>query len=637
MSINSFIDVLHDDENKAFMMLENKYQNINETDEKGRTPLMIATIKGYTEIVRAIMKKYKDTSFIKLDNRGNNVMDYAILKDRPEILRLLLKKDTILNDINRKNKKGYTPLNLASKENNYECASILLKIPNINMNIADSKSRTPLYYSIQNRNFELFHDLVKRKKTNVNLLYTREKTPLIMCIEDELENFTDFLLKRPDIIVNPVDREYYSPFIQACINGNISLCNLLLDKKADINYKTSNDGMTPLLSAIEKNQIGILKFLLEKKELEVNTEVGFGNNKKTPLLMLIEKNKPEMLRLLLKRPDLKMEENAIVIAIKLGYYEIIRLLLKRRDVIVTETTYEYVKLSESPIIKNIFKEYDTKRYVVLRQKELPPHIVDRILGYTEMMEDERIMNSLTLALEEQNIKKIIGIIQNPDFVLPKFIDLNNYFSFYRLIFDLVSIPENLQIILSKPKVFKKIISNDILLDIAVDMGNLELDDILLFEPNLPRLLTSLDYKSYEELQMMNLMNSEIFEEILSHPSFDVNEIIDDEKLDIMYFFIVNNIDTILWDGNRININIEILNKLLEIQGDNVDFDRRYGDNNESIIDLARRFNRSPEVIRLLERYNERFQERKSIVNRGARLILDDENIPKDLVNIITDF
>jgi len=65
-----------------------------------------------------------------LDSKGNNIIHKLVYKNNSKILKkkleTLFEKEELKNLINEKNYMGYTPLHCAIKNNNQECAQILI-------------------------------------------------------------------------------------------------------------------------------------------------------------------------------------------------------------------------------------------------------------------------------------------------------------------------------------------------------------------------------------------------------------------------------------------------------------------------------------------------------------------------------
>ena len=70
-------------------MLKNENIDINKANTYGWTPLMIASIRGYIEIIKYILVSGREININAKNNDGKTAIDYAREKNKTEILKLL--------------------------------------------------------------------------------------------------------------------------------------------------------------------------------------------------------------------------------------------------------------------------------------------------------------------------------------------------------------------------------------------------------------------------------------------------------------------------------------------------------------------------------------------------------------------
>ncbi|KAL7738130.1 hypothetical protein ACLKA6_006474 [Drosophila palustris] len=92
---------------------------INVSDKYGMTPFMFACRKGYTNIVRLLIK---DVSFDAVDNQGCTPIFFAIENNHAEIVKLLIEAGV---NANIANNKGYTPKQVAEFHGFYDLLEFL--------------------------------------------------------------------------------------------------------------------------------------------------------------------------------------------------------------------------------------------------------------------------------------------------------------------------------------------------------------------------------------------------------------------------------------------------------------------------------------------------------------------------------
>ena len=84
-------------------------KNIEVRDEKGKTPLMIAVMKGWDDIIDLFIKREAiDSDFVDIeDNEGNTALHWAVDSSNVSAVEKLINSGA---DVNLRNKKWYTPL-----------------------------------------------------------------------------------------------------------------------------------------------------------------------------------------------------------------------------------------------------------------------------------------------------------------------------------------------------------------------------------------------------------------------------------------------------------------------------------------------------------------------------------------------
>lgn len=96
--------------------------DVNAQTLEGWTPLMLAAIKGHTDIVRALLE-HRGTQINARSQNGWTALRFAIHMGDTETLRLLLLAGS---DVNAPDNDGWTALMQAAGERNIECLGILL-------------------------------------------------------------------------------------------------------------------------------------------------------------------------------------------------------------------------------------------------------------------------------------------------------------------------------------------------------------------------------------------------------------------------------------------------------------------------------------------------------------------------------
>ncbi|ORY74705.1 ankyrin [Neocallimastix californiae] len=106
-----------------FILLDNPYVNVNKANNLGYTPLIILIKSKYYdfETLQNIINRMieRGSNINDTDNLGNSALFYVTEKNMISIIELFIKKGA---KVNIKNTDGYSPLDYALKEENFDAA-----------------------------------------------------------------------------------------------------------------------------------------------------------------------------------------------------------------------------------------------------------------------------------------------------------------------------------------------------------------------------------------------------------------------------------------------------------------------------------------------------------------------------------
>ena len=100
--------------------------NVNAVDKLGRTPLMYAIIDGQTNCVQALLDSGSDLTVA--DINGDSLLHYATGCKGNSLLYTTMLINKGVNDVNRQNNKGDTPLMLLVKKNAKDNVRLIHKL-----------------------------------------------------------------------------------------------------------------------------------------------------------------------------------------------------------------------------------------------------------------------------------------------------------------------------------------------------------------------------------------------------------------------------------------------------------------------------------------------------------------------------
>ena len=109
--------------------------HVNQTDNKGRTPLWAACNLGRKQVVEVLLDKIRDTVDVnQADKDGFTPLLAACLRGHKEIVEVLLDKARDTIDVNQANNKGNTPLLEACAQGLKEIVTLLLSRDDVDIN-----------------------------------------------------------------------------------------------------------------------------------------------------------------------------------------------------------------------------------------------------------------------------------------------------------------------------------------------------------------------------------------------------------------------------------------------------------------------------------------------------------------------
>ncbi|MCJ7933391.1 MAG: ankyrin repeat domain-containing protein [Chryseobacterium sp.] len=123
---------------------------INQTNENGFSPLILACYRGNTEVAQFLIDHVKDVNY---KSREGTALSGLAVKYNKDLVEHLLKKNA---DPNIADAAGFTPLFWAVRFGNRELIELLLKY-NADKTKKDSMGMTPFEYALKTENKEIIN------------------------------------------------------------------------------------------------------------------------------------------------------------------------------------------------------------------------------------------------------------------------------------------------------------------------------------------------------------------------------------------------------------------------------------------------------------------------------------------------
>ncbi|KAJ1713207.1 hypothetical protein NYO67_4605 [Aspergillus flavus] len=254
--------------------------NVNAV-HNGNTPLIYAAIKGSTAIVNALLSSRQ----VRVNMRnpdGECALWCAALGGHEEVVAMLLKQPDI--DVNiADGRREMTPLAMATMKGHAGVVQSLLATEKININSGDRHSWTPVFHAVARAIVKSDESILKMilEKQDADLTHrdNRGSTPLQYAVWWGQPSLTELLLnyprRRSASDLDTADTGL-PPLCLAACQGNVEIVRLLLDYGWDVN-EMDGERLTPLHFAAENGQDEVVQVLLDSRQLDVNARDECGS------------------------------------------------------------------------------------------------------------------------------------------------------------------------------------------------------------------------------------------------------------------------------------------------------------------------------------------------------------------------
>ena len=270
--------------------------DINCTDKEGYTALNRASENKHLEKIEKLLSIPGIDVNIP-DKDGETPLFKVCWKDS-DIAQLFL---TIPNiNVNFPNKYGRTPLSRACRRGFQDLAIALLNHPKIDI----KKSNQALIDAVKGDLFEIVEILLKYPDINVNIRGDHGYTPLICACDSASIRMIRLLLSHKDLDVNLKTNYGFSALWNASFKNRPDVVKLLLnvpginvndgsldtaiskhlpnivqilvaDPRVDVNLKTYKN--PPIFEATIENNIDAIMILLQRTDIDINATNGYGD------------------------------------------------------------------------------------------------------------------------------------------------------------------------------------------------------------------------------------------------------------------------------------------------------------------------------------------------------------------------
>lgn len=160
---------------KYFLDLAEGSVDMEQRNERGLTPLLLAVQKRHTKIVRLLLEHEKKPDVTAKDKNGWTVLHYALSGwEGEDMVDILVEHGA---DVNAAAMDGTTPLHCAVNNNKLHGGKILLR-HHVSTEVKDSAGRTPMFVAVQKKRLEMVAILVRGGAVCDRQAWTEDKPDL---------------------------------------------------------------------------------------------------------------------------------------------------------------------------------------------------------------------------------------------------------------------------------------------------------------------------------------------------------------------------------------------------------------------------------------------------------------------------
>ena len=185
---------------------------VNKPNGQGMTPLLIASQKGFLEVVQALFAR-KELQINQGTTEGATPLYLACLNNRVQVVQALLARKEI--QFNQANENGETPLHIACMyyKGNLDVVNLLLQVDGIQVNALSYRDGddgypheeyTPLTAACMEDWLDVVHVLLQHKDIDINLALSTGATALTVACESGHLRIVNALLN-----FDPLDNDKY--------------------------------------------------------------------------------------------------------------------------------------------------------------------------------------------------------------------------------------------------------------------------------------------------------------------------------------------------------------------------------------------------------------------------------------------
>ncbi|XP_049722022.1 ankyrin repeat and death domain-containing protein 1B isoform X9 [Elephas maximus indicus] len=229
-------------------------KDLNQPDEKGRKPFLLAAEKGHVEMIETLISLNLHT--LEKDKEGNTALHLAAKHGHSPAVQVLL---TQWQEINETNENGETPFLLTVEGGHEECSKVLLAAGS-DINIPDKLNVNALQIATRNGHGSLVSFLL-RENVHLHQKVEPKESPLhLAVINNQITVVNSLLSAQLDIDI--LNQRQQTPLHVAAELGNVEMVETLLKAGCDLKI-IDKQGKTALAVASRSNHSLVVDMIIK--------------------------------------------------------------------------------------------------------------------------------------------------------------------------------------------------------------------------------------------------------------------------------------------------------------------------------------------------------------------------------------
>ncbi|XP_067667459.1 serine/threonine-protein phosphatase 6 regulatory ankyrin repeat subunit A-like [Haliotis asinina] len=224
-------------------IISQNFTDINSRGHYGRTPIMVAAVKGYRGVFDLVMSKGGDPSGV--DRNGDNILHWVCTGGHVEMVKYVLSLN--FTDINSKGKNGKTPIMVAAIMGHKQVFDLVMSKGG-GASRVDTKGDNILHWACRGGHAEMVKYIISQNFTDINSRGHYGRTPIMVAAVKGHRGVFDLVMSKGGD-PSGVDRNGDNILHWVCTGGHVEMVKYVLSLNfTDINSKGKN-GKTPIMVA----------------------------------------------------------------------------------------------------------------------------------------------------------------------------------------------------------------------------------------------------------------------------------------------------------------------------------------------------------------------------------------------------